>query len=63
MSVIDKLAALLEGLTQTDIEALPPAHRQRLGALLTYWGNRCNPPKDEPKSGVLSDLHRGDRGE
>jgi hypothetical protein len=63
MSVITTLTALLEGLTQTDIDALPPAHRRRLGALLTYWGNRCDPPKDEPKAGVLCDLRRGERGE
>ena len=58
-----KLLALLDSLSQEDIDALPPAHRQRLGALLTYWGNRCDPPKDEPKIGVLSDLSRGERGE
>ena len=58
-----KLLALLDSLSQEEIDALPPAHRQRLGALLTYWGNRCDPPKQEPKAGVLCDLRRGERGE
>ena len=61
MSVISKLDALLEALTQEEIDALPPARRQRLGALLAYWGNRCDPPKDEAKAGVLAVLKDGER--
>ena len=61
MGIASKLAALLEGLTQADIDALPPVHRQRLGALLQYWANRCDPPKDEAKAGVLAVLKDGER--
>jgi hypothetical protein len=63
IEVIAKLDALLNALRQDDIDALPPARRERLGQLLTYWGSRCNPPKEEPKAGVLCDLSRGERGE
>jgi hypothetical protein len=61
--ITTKLAALLNALTQADIEALPPARRRQLGQLLKHWGARCDPPQDQPKSGVLSDLRRGLRGE
>jgi hypothetical protein len=61
--IATKLAALLDALTQADIEALPPARRERLGQLLKHWGARCDPPKDERKAGAISDPRRGERGE
>jgi hypothetical protein len=45
--ITTKLVAMLNAITQADIEALPPARRQQLGQLLKYWGARCDPPNGE----------------
>jgi hypothetical protein len=66
MRVIDKAMALLEGLTPSDIRALPPAHRQRFAALCEacrQLAERLPEPEEQPGSGVLSDLRRGQRQE
>ncbi|HEY7550652.1 MAG TPA: hypothetical protein VH913_14190 [Hyphomicrobiaceae bacterium] len=59
--IITKLVALLNAITQTDIEALPPARREQLGQLLKFWGARCDPPNGVPKTGVVSNLTRKPR--
>jgi hypothetical protein len=63
LDITTKLSALLDAMTQADIDALPPARRERLGQLLRHWADRCDPPKDERKAGAISDLRRGERGE
>jgi hypothetical protein len=47
MSIIAKLFDLLSALKQADVDALAPARREMLGALLLYWGRRCAPPKGD----------------
>jgi hypothetical protein len=47
--ITTKLAALLNVLTQADIDALPPARRQHLGQLLLHWGAKCTPPNGAHK--------------
>jgi hypothetical protein len=45
------IEALLGRLRPDDIEALPPARRLRLGALLRRWADRCVPQTGAPKAG------------
>jgi hypothetical protein len=58
-----KLAATIETLLgrlrQSDIDALPPARRHRLGALLRQWGDRCELRPSAPASALPADYGRG----
>jgi hypothetical protein len=63
MSVAEKAAALLEAITPTELDALPPAARQRFAALCLRIAELAEPRADAPKAGVLSDLRRGARAE
>ena len=65
MRVIDKVMALLDGLTPEDIAALPPAHRERFAAICKACGQLAErlPNEPKPKAGILSALKNGDRGE
>jgi hypothetical protein len=59
---VDKAAALLAGITRAEVEALPPAHRQRLAQALRRVADFCDPPAALPKEGVLARLGQGERG-
>lgn len=61
MNPIDKAAALLAGITKAEIEALPPAHRERLAQALRRVADLADPPPPPPKEGVLACLNRGER--
>jgi hypothetical protein len=68
MSVAHKAAALLEGLTTADVEAMSPAERERFAALCKHWWRKAEPPAHHPadgrpRSGVLASLKDGQRGE
>jgi hypothetical protein len=62
MSVIEKTVALLDALTVTDVQALPPAQRRRFADICKHWAALAD-RADAPKAGVLSDLKRGARYE
>jgi hypothetical protein len=53
----------MEGVTRRDIERLKPEQRKRLAASLRRIADLADPPAlpAMPKSGVLFDLHRGNR--
>lgn len=62
--MIQRIAALMEGLTIQDIEATAPALRRRFAQYARYWAEIADPTKPPPpKSGVLGDLGNGDRSE
>jgi hypothetical protein len=63
VSDLEKAAALMEGVTRRDIERLKPEQRKRLAASLRRIADLADPPAlpAMPKSGVLFDLHRGNR--
>lgn len=74
--LIEKIAALLDGLNGEELQRLPPAHLRRFADLLYRWHVRAETAaggspfpsvrrtKAEPKaSGVLAHLENGDRGE
>jgi len=62
MSVIEKTVALLDALTPTDVQALPPAQRRRFADICKHWATLAD-RADAPKTGVLCDLKRGARYE
>jgi hypothetical protein len=60
--LIEKVDALLNGVTRNDIEHLNPAQRRRLAAVLRHIANLADPPKVEAvRSGVLAVLRDGER--
>jgi hypothetical protein len=62
--MIQRIAALMEGLTIPDVQAAPPAHRRRFAQHARYWAEIADPTKPPaPKSGVLADLSKGKRSE
>jgi hypothetical protein len=62
MLLVEKVSALLSGVSRRDIEHLRPAQRQRLAWVLRHIADLADPPKPAPpKEGVLADLHRGNR--
>jgi hypothetical protein len=65
MLLVQKVDALLSGLTRKDVEHLSEPQRRKLAFLLRKIADLADPPaKPElPKSGVLSDLRRGHRSE
>jgi hypothetical protein len=64
MSVIEKTVALLDALTPTDVQALPPAQRRRFADICKHWAQLAEPRAEpSPKAGILSDLKRGMRCE
>jgi hypothetical protein len=63
--MIDKITALLDGLDSMELDRLPPARRQKFSELCYHWhklAERRQEP-EQPRSGVLSDLRRGQRQE
>lgn len=61
--MIEKTIAFLDGLSREDLDRLPPARRQKFAALCHHWAKLAERPPKEPKTGVLSALKNGDRGE
>jgi hypothetical protein len=63
----DKIVALLNALTDADIEAMPPVERRRFGAACRHVAavaERCEQSKTRQReAGVLADLRRGARQE
>jgi hypothetical protein len=62
---IAKIEALLSGVRRPDIEQMPPAQRQHLAQVLRHIADLADPPKrrEQPKTGVLADLHDGRRAD
>jgi hypothetical protein len=60
--VINKISALLEGLSLADLEAATPIQRRRFGDLCRHWWQLAE-RRLEPKAGVLKDLKDGKRSE
>jgi hypothetical protein len=64
LSSIEKIDALMAGVTRADIQRMPPAHRQRLAQVLRHIADLADPPKTHnPDSGVLGELRDGHRVE
>jgi hypothetical protein len=61
--VVDKIAALFDVLTREEVDAMPPAVRQRFAQLCQHWADFAKLRPDTPKSGGLVDLRRGLRCE
>lgn len=62
--LLQKIEALLAGITRAKIEAMPPASRQWLAQALRRVADLCDPPAvTAPKAGVLADLHQGKRAD
>jgi hypothetical protein len=60
--IVEKLDALLNGLTRRDIERLTPEQRKRLALALRRIADIADrPERAKPKVGVLYDLGRGER--
>ena len=64
VTVIDKIDALLVGMTRNDIEAMRPELRRRLARALRRVADIADAPKAEaPGAGVLADLKYGQRSD
>jgi hypothetical protein len=64
LTSIEKIDALMAGITRADIQRMPPAHRQRLAQVLRHIADLADPPKvHSPKAGVLAELRDGQRVE
>jgi hypothetical protein len=63
MPAVEKIAALFEQLQREDIDALPPARRERFAALCEHWANFARLRPDAPKAGVLVELQARRRDE
>jgi hypothetical protein len=62
--MVEKIVALLDGLTLEEIDKLPPARQRKLSDLCRYWHQIVERRLEKkPKSGVLADLRRGHRQE
>jgi hypothetical protein len=60
---IDRIDALLGGITRADIQAMPPALSRRLAQALRRIADLADPPTKaaEADVGVLADLKYGQR--
>jgi hypothetical protein len=66
MSVVSKIAALIEALRREPdaFATMRPADRLQLAQVCRFIADKADPPKsDGPKAGVLADLSRGQRSE
>jgi hypothetical protein len=65
VAALSKIDALLAGVTRAEIQAMPPAYRQRLAQVLRHIADLADPPerRERPKTGVLADLHDGKRAD
>jgi hypothetical protein len=64
MPVADKIAALFAALTREEVDAMPPAQRERFGEMCRHWADFTRVrPANAPKAGVLVELRQGRRAE
>jgi hypothetical protein len=63
MPAVEKIAALFQQLTREDVDALPPAQRERFAQLCEHWAKFAKLRPDVHKSGVLMDLRTRRRDE
>jgi hypothetical protein len=56
---LDKALAILSGLTDEQIDSLPPAERRRLADQCMRMAVRCTPVSDIPDFGILRELKHG----
>jgi hypothetical protein len=66
LPAIDRIDALIAGVTRAEIQKMPPIHRQRLAQALRHVADLCDPPAPPEKQkpvGVLADLGAGARTE
>jgi hypothetical protein len=56
----DNVTAMLNTLTRSDVEAMPPTERRRFAELCRHWARLAERPRiDQRGSGVLADLRQG----
>jgi hypothetical protein len=60
---VQKIDALVAGITRIEVEKMPAAQRVRLAQVLRYVADLADPPTkaEPPTAGVLARLHGGDR--
>jgi hypothetical protein len=62
-----KIAALLNTLTLSDVESMPPAERRSFAELCRHWAQLAEHARsqcvDPHASGILADLRQGYRSE
>jgi hypothetical protein len=64
IATIDKIEALIAGVTREQIQQLSPIRRQRLTQALRYIADMADPSqKADPRSGALGQLRDGERAE
>jgi hypothetical protein len=66
--IVDKITALLDGLSSEELDRLPPARLRQFSELCWHWHSlaerRLRPKEPKPASvGVLSALRNGERGD
>lgn len=63
MNVATKIIGMFEALKVEDVQALPPAQRERFSFLCSRWCAlaRTHPARETKTGGVLADLKNGDR--
>jgi hypothetical protein len=61
MLVADKITALFVALTREEVDAMPPAQRERFAQLCEHWANfaKLRPEPAPAKAGVLIELRGG----
>jgi len=61
MPIAEKIAALFIALTREEVDAMPPAQRERFAQLCEHWANfaKLRPERTPAKSGVLIELRGG----
>jgi hypothetical protein len=61
MPVADKIAALFVALTREEVDAMPPAQRERFAQLCEHWANfaKLRPEPASAKAGILIELRGG----
>jgi hypothetical protein len=63
IGLTDRIAALFTALTREEVDALPPAQRERFAQLCEHWANFAKLRPDTAKAGVLVDLRTRRRDE
>jgi hypothetical protein len=63
ITVAAKVSALLNGLTTVQLDELSPIERRKFAELCRHWFQLADRPRRAaPKTGILSQLQRGERG-
>jgi hypothetical protein len=63
MPAADTITALFEQLKREDVDAMPPAKRERFAQLCRHWADFASIRPKAPKSGVLVELQARRRDE